>query len=146
MTSPTLQIDVHLTAEDLRRELAADVRAGLTGRPKELPPRWFYDERGSQLFDDITRLDEYYPTRRETEILEREAASIASRTGATVALWGHSYGAGCAMGGAALTPNVHHLVLYAPSLGLAYPAGSIESRNCSRTERKKRSILPRPSG
>jgi hypothetical protein len=42
-------------------------------------------------------------------------------------LWSHSYGANCAMGGAALTTNVHHLVLYEPSLGLAYPAGSIES-------------------
>ncbi len=41
-------------------------------------------------------------------------------------MWGHSYGANCAMGGAALTANVHHLVLYEPSLGLPYPPGSIE--------------------
>ena len=78
MTSPTLQIDVHLTAGDLRRELAADVRAGLTGRPKELPPRWFYDERGSQLFEEITRLPEYYLTRRERSILAERSAEIAA--------------------------------------------------------------------
>ena len=78
MTTPTLQIDVHLTAEDLRRELAGDVRAGLTGRPKELPPRWFYDERGSQLFEEITRLPEYYLTRRERSILAERSAEIAA--------------------------------------------------------------------
>jgi L-histidine N-alpha-methyltransferase len=76
-------IDVLLTAEDLAAALRRDVREGLTATPKHLPPKWFYDERGSKLFDDITRLDEYYPTRRETEILEREATSIAARTGAT---------------------------------------------------------------
>jgi L-histidine N-alpha-methyltransferase len=59
---------------------------GLTAYPKHVPPKWFYDERGSQLFDEITRLDEYYPTRRETEILEREAAHIAARTGARTLL------------------------------------------------------------
>ena len=47
-----------------------------------LPPKWFYDGRGSELFDEITRLPEYYPTRREREILEREAAAIARRSGA----------------------------------------------------------------
>jgi L-histidine N-alpha-methyltransferase len=82
VTSSTLQIDVHLTAEDLRRELAEDVRAGLAASPKELPPRWFYDERGSQLFDEITRLPEYYLTRREREILAARAAEVAALTGA----------------------------------------------------------------
>jgi L-histidine N-alpha-methyltransferase len=53
----------------------------LTASPKELPPKWFYDERGSQLFDEITRLDEYYPTRREREILVQHAADVAA-TGA----------------------------------------------------------------
>jgi pimeloyl-ACP methyl ester carboxylesterase len=53
--------------------------------------------------------------------------AVAARTGGPVALWGHSYGANCAMGGAALTSNVHHLILYEPSLGLAYPPGSIEA-------------------
>jgi pimeloyl-ACP methyl ester carboxylesterase len=54
------------------------------------------------------------------------AEAVATRTGGPVALWGHSYGAGCAMGGAALTGAVHHLVLYEPGLGIPYPAGSIE--------------------
>jgi L-histidine N-alpha-methyltransferase len=79
-------IEVHLTEADLAEALRRDVRAGLTATPKHLPPKWFYDERGSQLFDDITRLEEYYPTRRETEILERETAAIARRTGASTLL------------------------------------------------------------
>ena len=78
VTTPTLQIDVHLTAADLRRELARGRPRGLTGRPKELPPRWFYDERGSQLFEEITRLPEYYLTRRERSILAERSAEIAA--------------------------------------------------------------------
>jgi len=57
--------------------LRRDVRAGLTATPKTLPPKYFYDERGSELFDEITRLPEYYLTRAETAILERRAAEIA---------------------------------------------------------------------
>ncbi len=59
------------------KELRADVRAGLTAWPKSLPPKYFYDERGSELFDQITRLPEYYPTRAETAILTQRAAEIA---------------------------------------------------------------------
>ncbi len=51
--------------------LRADVRAGLTATPKTLPPKYFYDARGSELFDEITRLPEYYLTRAETSILQR---------------------------------------------------------------------------
>jgi len=58
-------------------ELRADVRAGLTATPKTLPPKYFYDARGSELFDEITRLPEYYLTRAETSILQRRAADIA---------------------------------------------------------------------
>jgi len=58
-------------------ELRADVRVGLTAHPKTLPPKYFYDARGSQLFDEITRLPEYYLTRAETSILEQHAAEIA---------------------------------------------------------------------
>lgn len=79
---PHCTIVDHLGEHDLDRALRHDARLGLSSMPKRLPPKWFYDERGSQLFDDITRLDEYYPTRCETEILEREAAYIAKRTGA----------------------------------------------------------------
>jgi L-histidine N-alpha-methyltransferase len=76
--SPPLDpiIDVHLGAEDLHRALATDAAAGLTSFPKDIPPKWFYDERGSGLFDQITRLDEYYPTEAEREVLLREAHTI----------------------------------------------------------------------
>src|SRR3984893_16397414 len=60
--------------------LRADVRAGLTATPKTLPPKYFYDARGSELFDEITRLPEYYLTRAEPAILERHAGEIASRS------------------------------------------------------------------
>jgi len=60
----------------VRDEMAADVVAGLTGSEKWLPPKYFYDARGSELFEDITRLPEYYPTRAELEILERHAADL----------------------------------------------------------------------
>ncbi|HUZ25747.1 MAG TPA: L-histidine N(alpha)-methyltransferase [Streptosporangiaceae bacterium] len=61
--------------------LRADVRAGLTAVPKTLPPKYFYDAQGSELFDDITRLPEYYLTRAETAILMRHAADIADLSG-----------------------------------------------------------------
>ena len=66
----------------MRVALEADVRAGLTATPKTLPPKWFYDARGSELFDQITRLAEYYPTRAERSILEAHAADIATLSGA----------------------------------------------------------------
>jgi len=59
-------------------ELRTDVRAGLTATPKTLPPKYFYDERGSELFDEITRLPEYYLTRSETQILQDRATEIAA--------------------------------------------------------------------
>jgi L-histidine N-alpha-methyltransferase len=59
-----------------------DVERGLRARPKDIPPKWFYDDRGSVLFDEITRLEEYYPTRRERAILDAHASEIARRTGA----------------------------------------------------------------
>ncbi|MFE6531081.1 L-histidine N(alpha)-methyltransferase [Streptomyces rochei] len=62
--------------------LRDDVLAGLTGTPKWLPPKWFYDARGSELFEEITALDEYYPTRAEREILVDRAGEIAAATGA----------------------------------------------------------------
>lgn len=62
--------------------LRADVEHGLARQPRQLPPRWFYDARGSELFDEITRLGVYYPTRAEREILQTRAAEIAAVTGA----------------------------------------------------------------
>jgi L-histidine N-alpha-methyltransferase len=64
-----------------REALEADVTAGLTATPKTLPPKYFYDERGSMLFDEITRLPEYYLTRAETSILRERAAEIAELSG-----------------------------------------------------------------
>jgi len=62
--------------------MARDVRAGLGSTPKTLPPTYFYDARGSELFDEITRLPEYYPTRTERLILDERVAEIAAATGA----------------------------------------------------------------
>ncbi|MYT92249.1 L-histidine N(alpha)-methyltransferase [Streptomyces sp. SID8359] len=62
--------------------LRADVLSGLTRHPKTLPPKWFYDARGSELFEEITRLPEYYPTRAEREILEDRSEEIAAVSGA----------------------------------------------------------------
>ena len=62
--------------------LARDVRSGLTQAFKELPPKYLYDDRGSELFDQICRLPEYYPTRTERAILESSAASVIAQTGA----------------------------------------------------------------
>lgn len=71
-----------LPADATDAALRADVRSGLTRRPKTLPPKWFYDARGSDLFEEITRLAEYYPTRAEREILVARAGEIAKVSGA----------------------------------------------------------------
>ncbi|WP_199432201.1 L-histidine N(alpha)-methyltransferase [Qaidamihabitans albus] len=77
-----VDLDVHRSAEDITAALRADVREGLSADQKWLPSKWFYDARGSELFDEITELPEYYPTRSERQILRREAAEIATVTGA----------------------------------------------------------------
>jgi L-histidine N-alpha-methyltransferase len=69
-----------ISDDDITRALRDDVRTGLTGSPKVLPPRWFYDARGSELFEEITRLPEYYPTRAERAILTERATEIAAVT------------------------------------------------------------------
>ncbi len=71
---------IHLDSGSLAEQLARDVREGLTATPKTLPPKYFYDARGSELFDEITRLPEYYPTRTEARILMRHAGDIAEAT------------------------------------------------------------------
>jgi len=73
----TPQVDVYLLPEDTQRALANDVREGLSAKPKVLPPKWFYDAQGSELFDKITRLPEYYPTKAERSILAQHATVIA---------------------------------------------------------------------
>jgi len=77
-------IEVHLAPGDLRAAMEADVRSGLTSSPKQLPPVYFYDDRGSRLFDQITRLPEYYPTRAERAILEAHAKDMIESAGADV--------------------------------------------------------------
>lgn len=76
---PAFQLDVHLHDGALET-LAEDVEAGLSARPKALSPKYFYDERGSRLFEEITRLPEYYPARAEQEILDRVASDIVDST------------------------------------------------------------------
>jgi L-histidine N-alpha-methyltransferase len=75
-----IEIEVHLSG-DGRARMERDVRDGLTAEPKELPPKYFYDERGSLLFERITKLPEYYPTRAERAILAHRAAEIVAAAG-----------------------------------------------------------------
>lgn len=78
---PPLEVRAHISAEDRREALINDARIGLTAASKSLPPVWFYDELGSKLFDEITRLAEYYPTRAERSILVDHAREIIEVTG-----------------------------------------------------------------
>ena len=79
-TEPQIEIEVHLTAGG-GATMAREVRLGLLMDPKELAPKYFYDERGSQLFERITELPEYYPTRAEREILADRSAEIVAAAG-----------------------------------------------------------------
>jgi L-histidine N-alpha-methyltransferase len=78
----TLSVCNHLAADSAYQALRRDVLDGLAGSLKSLPPKWFYDSVGSDLFDQITRLPEYYPTRAEAEILRARSAEIALVAGA----------------------------------------------------------------
>lgn len=78
----TLSLANHLAADSAAEALRRDVHAGLTATPKSLPPKWFYDAAGSDLFDQITRLPEYYPTRTEAQILRHRSAEIVAAAGA----------------------------------------------------------------
>jgi L-histidine Nalpha-methyltransferase len=75
-------IERRLPADFLASALRRDARAGLTATPKTLPPKWFYDAEGSALFEKITGLPEYYPTRAERSILVPAAGEIAAASGA----------------------------------------------------------------
>ena len=79
---PTPHVDVLYTPAERAEALREDVVTGLTATPKHLSPQWFYDERGSQLFDAITRLPEYYPTERERDLLREHADEIGELTDA----------------------------------------------------------------
>ncbi|NYG57171.1 L-histidine N-alpha-methyltransferase [Nocardioides daedukensis] len=86
MNEEHIDIDVLLQPGDLREGLEHDARVGLTSTPKTLPPKYFYDATGSELFEQITRLPEYYQTRTEHALLTEHAGAIAKRAGADVLL------------------------------------------------------------
>jgi dimethylhistidine N-methyltransferase len=90
----------------------ADVLAGLSQRQKTLPSRWLYDQRGSELFEEITRLDEYYLTRTETAILRRHVEEMAALCGEGVVLL--EYGAGAAVKSEILIKALRAPRMYAP--------------------------------
>ncbi len=75
-----MEMQSHLGPDAYLQALEADVRAGLGATPKTLPPKWFYDARGSELFDEITRLPTYYPTECERAVLAAHADEIAATT------------------------------------------------------------------
>jgi dimethylhistidine N-methyltransferase len=85
-----------VTESGIRQQEAfrADVLAGMSQRQKSVPSRWFYDRRGSELFEEITGLDEYYPTRTETAILRQYAEEMAVLCGEDVVLLEYGAGAG----------------------------------------------------
>jgi len=74
----------HLPIDFTSASLRSDVLEGLLAERKWLPPKWFYDKTGSALFEEITRLPEYYPTRAERAILERSAAEVVALSGCRV--------------------------------------------------------------
>ncbi|MEU7554853.1 L-histidine N(alpha)-methyltransferase [Streptomyces sp. NPDC044571] len=99
------------------RALRADVLHGLTHSPKVLPPKWFYDARGSELFEEITRLPEYYPTRAEREILLARAQEIAVVSGARTLV---ELGSGS-------SEKTRHLIEAMPALDTYIPVDVSES-------------------
>ncbi len=79
-TEAGIPVDMHLSQDHQAKALRSDVLDGLLATPKTLPPKWFYDARGSDLFERITRLPEYYPTRAERRVLADRSAEIAGLT------------------------------------------------------------------
>jgi L-histidine N-alpha-methyltransferase len=83
VTRGAVTVDVRLTPADLLAQLRRDVQ-GLAAPPRTMPPVWFYDDRGCVLYEEITRLPEYYPFRTEQALLRRAAGQIAEAAGASV--------------------------------------------------------------
>jgi dimethylhistidine N-methyltransferase len=112
---PTALAQVNYSAEPERLEpgsFAADVVAGLTSSPKRLPPKYFYDSAGSDLFERITALPEYYPTRCELRILEEHAADIAALIPSGAALI--EFGSGSSRKTRTLLGAARELAAYVP--------------------------------
>src|SRR3954471_19487676 len=78
-----IEIEVHLPEGGTLAGLAEDVREGLSSPFKEIPPKYFYDERGSELFEQVTELPEYYPTRTERAILRQRSGEIVAAANPT---------------------------------------------------------------
>src|SRR5918996_88462 len=74
------------SADEARERLRREIHAGLSANPKTLPPKLFYDETGARLFQEITKLDEYYVTRTEHEIMQAHAAEMAALIGPNAVL------------------------------------------------------------
>lgn len=108
---------VHGSIQDhtISAALVAQLRADVT--------TFALDRRGFGASGDAT----VYAIEREFDDVAAVVDAVAARAGRPVALWGHSFGASVAMGGAARTRNVSHLLLYEPSLGLGYPAGWVDT-------------------
>jgi dimethylhistidine N-methyltransferase len=124
--------DVHEMLSTLTLD---EVLAGLLGTPRQLPPKAFYDERGARLFEEITQLDEYYPTRTEREILTTRAREIAEVVGRDQLVI--EYGSGDAAKSRVLLPyirprayvpvdiSVEQLMDVANALDTEYPAMAV---------------------
>ena len=112
---PLVLVHGSLQDHSISAALVAELRAGMT--------TFAMDRRGFGASGDGAD----YAIEREFEDVAAVVDTVAARVNAPVGVWGHSYGAGLAMGGAALTKDVSHLVLYEPSLGLTYPEGLIET-------------------
>jgi pimeloyl-ACP methyl ester carboxylesterase len=97
--------------------------AGLVGELAAGVATFSMDRRGFGASGDAPE----YAIEREFEDVAAVVDAVADRTGSAVSVWGHSYGANCAMGGAARSSRVDHLVLYEPSLSWSYPPGALES-------------------
>lgn len=82
MVAPRFSVHRVRSADEELSRMAEEVRAGLLAHPPDLPSKYFYDDRGSRLFDEITRLPEYYQTRTETALLARVAPAIVRASGA----------------------------------------------------------------
>ncbi|MGA0530424.1 L-histidine N(alpha)-methyltransferase [Hansschlegelia sp. KR7-227] len=121
-----------------REAFRADVIAGLSAPAKTLPARWLYDDRGSELFERITTLPEYYPTRTETAVLREHAAEIATFCGPRAVLV--EYGAGAGLKTEILLGALENPALYVP----VDIAGDFLVASASRIERRFPYIEIRP--
>lgn len=141
----------------VNEQFLGEVLRGLRGTPRRLPCKYFYDKRGSELFDEICRTEEYYVTRVETEILRRHSATIAATIGPDAVLV--ELGSGSSIKTRLLLDQLaslrayvpvdissEHLLNVAEELRLDYPEIAIKPFAADFTERLPDSRLPKSSG